>query len=588
MAQQNAVTKVETRHAAYTAHEKQWRRCRDCYGGSDAVKHDSVAKEYLPPLDTHRGLGGDAQYQAYKTRALFYNAMSRTIDGLAGAVFQKPPKVKVPVAFEKNLEDATLRGEPGELVALIAMREVLITGRYGVLVDVTSGKTPRPYWTGYRAENIVNWRETAIDGNPTLTLVVLREDDWRVKDEDEFVVERRDAYRVLRLTGGKYTTQRYVAKDTSTGAPTGWTYYVPEGAPVTPTRRGEALDFIPFTFFGPTSITPEVQKPPMLDLSDVNLSHYRTSADLEHGRHYVALPTPWMAGAAADQSGEIILGPSGMLVLDKGGAAGMLEFSGSGLGSLENADDTKRKMMATLGARLLEDTGGPAETATAVSMRHAGEHATLRTISGSIEQGFTDVIRTSVWWVQPGTEKWEDLPVSLELNKDYLNVKMSGEDAKTLILALQAEAISFSTFWDALTSGNFVSSPRTAEEEKKQIEREKPADPMMAGPGTGLPGGVPGVNPKPVSKDVPVIAPPGMSKDQARAEGTPPGGGTLAVKGGPYNVVNRKKPGESGSRWCVVKQETGAVVPGGDHGNDKGRAIAHLRALEQATAGGKR
>jgi hypothetical protein len=567
MAQQQPTTavqskRVETRHASYKARASQWRRCRDCYEGTDAVKAEEICRTYLPLLDTMRQVDNDGRYQAYKTRALFFNAMSRTVDGLAGAVFQKDPKTDVPKSFKPVLDDATLRGEPANLVALLATREVMITGRYGVL----------------------NWRETVIDGNATLTMVVLREDELVPKNGDEFDLERRDVYRVLRLTGGEYSIETWKARETQ-GASV--TLYEPSGT-VTPTRRGQPLDFIPFTFFGPTSTAVDVQKPPMVDLADVNLSHYRTSADLEHGRHYVALPTPWMAGASADQTGELILGPSGMLLLDKGGVAGMLEFSGSGLGSLEKADDTKRQMMATLGARLLEDQGGPAETATAVGMRHAGEHATLRTIAGSIEEGFEEVLRTSVWWTTPSAGKWEDVEVEFELNKDYLNVKMSSEEAKTLVLMLQAESISHETFWTALTTGNFVNSPNTSAEEKKQIEREKPPEPPPGAPGapvTGLPGGMPGVNPRPVAKDVPVVAPPGMTKDQARAEGAPPGGGTLAVKGGPYNVVDRRKAGESGHRWCVVKQETGAIVSGGDHGNDRGRAVAHLRALEAAMSG---
>lgn len=468
------VRRVNTKHASYSARESQWAKCRDCYDGSDSVKADKRAKLYLPPLDTHTGADGARRYDAYKTRALFYNAMSRTIDGLAGAVFQKSPKVEAP-GVEDLLKDSTLRGEPAELMSLIGTREVMVTGRYGVLVDITSGKEPRAYWSGYRAEDIYNWREERIDGDPTLVLLVLREDDWAQDQNDEFVVQRRDQFRVLRLEKGGYTTELWKQKP---GPASGGEAIYEPVSKVAPTRRGANLDFIPFTFMGPTSTTVDVSKPPMLDLAEVNLSHYRTSADLEHGRHYVALPTPWMAGGAADPNGDIQLGPAGMIILDKGGAAGMLEFSGSGLGSLEKADDTKRKMMATLGARLLEESGGPAETATAVEMRHAGEHATLRTISQSVEQGFGEVMRTSAWWMQ-GTGDRDKVSVTYELNKDYFNVKMNSETAKTLLLELQAEAISFETFWKAMVDGNFIASDRDAKEEKAQIERERPAKPGL-------------------------------------------------------------------------------------------------------------
>lgn len=537
--------RVDTKHAGYKVREAQWSKCRDCYDGSDAVKAEKVAKKYLPPLDTHNSVDGAARYEAYKTRALFYNALSRTVDGLAGAVFQKPPKVTVPKEFEPSLKDITLRGEPADLVALVATREVLTTGRYGILVDITSGTKPKAYWTGYRAEDIYNWREERINGEWILTMVVLREDHWVPdKNDPEFVVEKQNAYRVLRLENGVYTSERWEARG-GVGAP-GLEVYEPVKK-IQPTRRGQPLDYIPFTFFGPTSIACDVAKPPVLDLAEVNLSHYRTSADLEHGRHYVALPTPWIAGGATDPNGDIVLGPAGVIMLDQGGAAGMLEFSGSGLGSLETADGEKRKMMATLGARLLEDSGGPAETATAVEMRHSGEHATLRTITGAVEQGVSQVLQMSVWWTQ-GTGEYDKASAGFELNKDYFNIKMNAEQAKTLLLMLQAEAISYETFWDALARGNFVVTGRDSKEEKAQIERERPDEP---GPNPVGPSGV-------VTRNA-VAPPPGMGLPPApgvkpgAAGASPANGAKVSPAGAPpgtHLVRDAGQPGvpKSGSR----------------------------------------
>jgi len=53
----------------------------------------------------------------------------------------------------------------------------------------------------------------------------------------------------------------------------------------------------------------------------------------------------------------------------------------------------------------------------------------------------------------------------------------------------------------------------------------------------------------------------------------------VEVEGNPYSVVKRS------GRWFVVKRDTGKVVPGGDHGRDKKKALAHFRALEMAAHG---
>ena len=156
---------VDTPSPEYEAALPRWQRCRDCFEGSDAVKARATA--YLPMLEGHHG--SSQKYDAYKTRAVFYNATARTVAGLLGSVFRATPSWTFPATIEDDLEDV-------------------------------------------------------------------------------------------------------------------------------PLKHGDPLTFIPFQFIGPTSVTPAIEKSPILDIVDVNLSHYRTSADFEHGAHLTALPTPWVSG----------------------------------------------------------------------------------------------------------------------------------------------------------------------------------------------------------------------------------------------------------------------------------------------------
>ena len=75
------------------------------------------------------------EYEAYKTRALFYGATPRTLQGLVGSVMRKEPVVEVPKALEDHLTDVTLTGISFAAFAKTTLEEVLKTGRYGVLVD---------------------------------------------------------------------------------------------------------------------------------------------------------------------------------------------------------------------------------------------------------------------------------------------------------------------------------------------------------------------------------------------------------------------------------------------------------------------
>lgn len=457
---------VNTSHKLYDDAFPKWQRVRDCYDGSDAVKAKGIV--YLPMLASH--VKYQSKYSAYKLRALFFNGTARTVDGLAGAVFQRAPMVTLPAKFKELLKDVTLTQIPAELFGLLTMRELLKTGRYGVLVELseTEGVNQRPYFVGYEAENIVSWlvardKETA---DEKLVRVVLREYEEVEDPKDPFKILAIEQYRVLYLDEAGYYGQIVYRKAENSQA---WT----EHETFEPMRRGERLTEIPFVFIGTMSLSPHPQKPPLVDLSDVNLSHYRTMADLEQGRHYTALPQPWVSGHKAGAE-PLIIGGGVAWTLDKDGQAGMLEFSGAGLASLQTAEQDKRAMMATLGARLLEGTGGVAETATSVNMRHSGEQATLRTIAATLEQALTKLLAWFVWWISVERTP-NEVKVKFELNKDFFTIRASSEEVKSALALLMSDKISYATFYELLQRGGWTRENVTAEQEKQLIDAETPA-----------------------------------------------------------------------------------------------------------------
>jgi len=481
---------INTPPKSYDDAAVKWKRCRDCFEGSDAVK--AAGPEYLPPLGSHDNTPkGRAQYAAYKARALFYNATARTVQGLAGLIFQKVPTFELTPAIEGHEQDITMAEESAELFALHATEEVLTTGRYGVLVEMSAaGESPsRPYWVGYSAEDICSYRTERRGGEQVLARVVLKESYWEPDPDDEFKEDEVTQFRVLSLgdedsgyslndsifasgDGNKrYYRQTIYREEEKSG----------EWLPVeeyVPTRRAEALDFIPFIIIGPTSVTPEISKPPLLDLVDVNLSHYRGSADLKHGLHKVALPQPWASGiqGAGTDDGAITIGPSVVWMLDSGGRAGMVEFTGAGLGAIRTDQLDQQALMATLGARLLEEGGGPPETATAVRMKHAGENATIRTIAASMETGLTQVFQWHAWWA--GTEEDpKSVEAGIELNKDFFSQRATPDDVKAAMLLWQSGGISFETFYHNLEQGEWTRPGVDAEEEHQELVAEGVADP---------------------------------------------------------------------------------------------------------------
>jgi hypothetical protein len=465
---------VNSPNAAYAANKAKWQRVRDCREGEDAVKKRTTV--YLPQLDVHANRPD--KYLGYLARATFFNATGRTVAGLAGAIFQKPPKVDLPERIREHARDITMTGVSAEVFALNVVEEDLTTGRVGILVDLQLGQSTdgRPYWSRYNAEDIVNWSAERRGGDEVLTLVVLREDYQEPDPKDPFVSKTCDQYRELRLDEkGQYTVTIWRRPDGKAE----FERWAPEGQKdpiLIPQRRGKALDFIPFVFIGPTSTAPSVEKPPLLDLVNVNLAHYRNSADYEHGLHYTGIPIPWIAGAAAPAASpadpnsppsQVVVGPDVFVYLEKDGKLGIEQADGETLGALENALKEKKEQMTTLGARMLEPPGA-AETATAVLGRAAGDHASIRTIAAAAEEGLTKAAQIHAYWM--GVEAHpSDARATVTLNKDVVNAKLTPEEVRVLLEMYIEGAISAETFYHRLQGGEWARDGVSFEDEQKAI-----------------------------------------------------------------------------------------------------------------------
>lgn len=472
--QTQAPQALDTPRTEYNLEIPRWQKCRDVMAGSDAVKARGVT--YLDRL----GGQTDDEYKAYQRRALFYNGCERTRSSLVGLVFAKAPVVDFPDDLKDHLDDVTLDDTNLEALASSVVEEILEVGRYGILVDMApeSSAEQRPYWVRYRAEDILNWSTVRLGGDMVLSLVVLREKTCTV-DPATFVMTETERFRVLDLvdldTAPKYRVRLYKRADVAAGtAQTAKRELVQDGTDLFPHRDGTALDFIPFTFIGPTSLSSTIAKPPMIDMIEVNLSHYRSSADLEHGRHFTALPTPWVVGAPSE--GELRIGAGVAWTLEGPNAkAGMLEFTGQGLGALSTALEQKQEQMAQLGASIV-NTPASNETAEAVRAKQASAFATLSTIARTVSDGLTKCLRWHAWWL--GKPDASLKKIQIALNRTFISSTIDAQTIATLLTAVQAGKMSFETFYWNLQRGEMAQPEVEADTERERIAADEALDPQ--------------------------------------------------------------------------------------------------------------
>ena len=93
---------------------------------------------FLPRLDSQN----DDEYAAYKARASFFNATSRTADGFVGLIFRRAPFVRLPdvktgvgLALKRFQNDVDLSGTTLASYAQNMVRELVEVGRAGTLID---------------------------------------------------------------------------------------------------------------------------------------------------------------------------------------------------------------------------------------------------------------------------------------------------------------------------------------------------------------------------------------------------------------------------------------------------------------------
>lgn len=420
---------IDAKHPLYKEHETKWKRCRDAYNGEDAVKR--MAKLYLPKPS---GLDDDC-YLAYVHRASFYEAVGRTIDGFTGAISRKDPIIKVPAKIEPMLEDATADGMPLNELIKVMCCETILQARSGVLVD-WDDELERPFLSFWTTEAITNWSKD---------WVVLHETVYEPDPDDPFIQTAIEQYRQLSLEKGAYVVTLWRK---ATGANSATDQWVIHEQPK-PTRRGKPMTSIPFFWLTPHGSTPKIEMPPLLGLVNISMSHYRNSADMEHGLHFTGLPTPYATGINTEDKFHI--GSTAFLTfINPETKVGYLEFTGQGLTPLAEAMDAKEKKMAVLGASVFQSDPRNIEAAETVRIRKSGETSLLMGVVTAVEATIKMALEcASIWLGVTGD-------IEITLNHEFIDITLDGPTLAALTLAYQSGGMSLEQYLYNLQQGELL------------------------------------------------------------------------------------------------------------------------------------
>lgn len=443
------MSEVETKHPDYQDRESEWKLMRDTARGETKVKAEG--KEYLPIPSAFNASDAPAGlYDAYKLRAQFPDVVDPTVNGLSGTIHRTEAQIELPAALEPLWEKATPDGLPLEAFHARITRELLETGRYGVLVGASSEGSDVPWLAGYTTEAIINWSESR---------------DFYVLDEsgkvrEGFTWTDKKKFRVLELVNNVYTATIHEGENLASGAP------------VTPQAKGgKPLDEIPMVVIGARDLSVKPETPPLIGVARSAVAQYQLSADYRWQLFMTGQETPTFINADAPSA----VGAGLAISLKSDDPAITPDFKyvgpdGKGIAAHESAIEKEREVAASQGAKLFDTESRAAESGEARKTRYAAQTASLITIAIAGAKGLEKALRFAAKMM--GLADTEIEKIVVKPNLSFINSRLSSSDLAALVKAWQDGSISYETLYDNLQRGEIASPERDFEAERKLIDEE--------------------------------------------------------------------------------------------------------------------
>lgn len=522
---------VDTKHPQYVQFAPVWQRMRDVVAGHEAMQEragDYVRKAQDMTPD---------QFRDYCTAAVFFEATGRTLEGLTGMAFARDPVTTVPAGLKDFAEDCTQDGVSLIQFADSAYEELFTVSRLGILCDYPprdpSVRTRRdeeranrrPFLRKYYAEHILNWETTKVNGVYVLTQVRLFEQEYR--DADEFDRERRDIIRVLDLTTvdgvtayrqrifahkdwvkvdsgalvDEATPTRRGARKTPAAPEEDKSNWSQDGEAVIPLINAKPIPFIPFWIINPSDQTPDVRRPLLAGLANVNVAHFNTTAQLENALFWCGNPQPYATGVDGATMPKLSVGSSSLWTFpDAQSKVDFLSISGDSVQALNGRLDRHEQQMALLGARMLSPDKRAAEAAETARIHRQGEMSVVTGTSNSLSASITDIIKVA------GMFQGVTGEVVFQMNTAFFDEILSVSDAKGLVSLWQQGFMAPSDVIAQLKKASLLDPERTIEQIQSENE-SSPIQPIMPGL-TGSSGGLPFNQQPPKPTPTPAPAPP--------------------------------------------------------------------------------
>ena len=376
---------------------------------------------------------------AYRTRvdrSVLSPYTSRLIETAAGAILRKPIQIEGDPYWQELANDIDGLGSNINEYARRALVSSLTYGHSAILVDYPAAAGARnlaeeramgrrPYFVHVDAPQIWGWRKET----GTNRLLQVRIHDYDVRPLNEFGEEQVEEMRVI--YPGKYdlyTLGQDVVEFSATG--------------------GYSLDEIPLVPIYSNRRGLLTSLPPLLDIANLNITHYQRQADLIHALHIAAMPTLVLEGWD-DTTGSSTMGVNYAIAMQPGNKAYYVQADATSFDAQMNELESLASQMSTLGVTKLFGQKFVAESAEAKRIDQAQSNSVLSILSQELESCLNQAFAFAARYV--GME-----PPTIVVDRDFDYYRLIGQDVSVLAQLNEMGKISDTMLLEILRRGEIL------------------------------------------------------------------------------------------------------------------------------------
>ena len=389
----------------------------------------------------------DDAYQTRVDRSVLSPYTSRLIETAAGAILRKPIHIEGDPYWLELAQNIDGIGSNINEYARRALVSSLTYGHSAILVDYPAAmgarnlaeeraQGRRPYFVHVDAPQIWGWRKEPV----TNRLLQVRIHDYDVRPLNEFGEEQVEEMRVI--YPGRYDLYT-LGRSTET-------------VELTETG-GYSLDEIPLVPIYSNRRGALISQPPLLDIANLNITHYQRQADLIHALHIAAMPTLVLEGWD-DTTGSATMGVNYAIAMQPGNKAYYVQADATSFDAQMAELQSLEQQMSTLGVTKLFGQKFVAESAEAKRIDQAQSNSVLSIISQELESALNQAFNFAAQYV--GIE-----PPEITIDRDFDYYRLIGQDVSVLAQLNQMGKISDSMLLEILRRGEVLPDNINIEDE---------------------------------------------------------------------------------------------------------------------------